>query len=82
MNSLKTRSMIQKQNSMGEEDFLKRDLWNGLPEERGELTLLSDITSKPPHPSLPTPPPNIRWRNGDQEARSLTNSCESSFSIL
>lgn len=81
MNSLKTRSMIQKQNSMREEDFLKHDLWNGLPEERGERTPLSDITSKPPHPS-PHLLPNIRWRNGDQEARSLTDSCESSFSIL
>lgn len=49
-NGLKTGPMIQKQNSMREEGFLKHALWNGLPEERGDLTPLSDFASKPPHP--------------------------------
>lgn len=81
MNRLKTRFMIQKQNSMKEEDFLKHDPWNGLSKERGELTQLSGFMSRPPHCS-PHLLPNIRWRNGDQEARSPTDSCESSFYIL
>lgn len=35
-----------------------------------------------PHTPSPQLLPNIRWRNGDQEARSPSDSCESSFSIL
>lgn len=75
------RSRSRKQKSTRGGGFLNRDPWNGFPEERGEFTALSDFTSKPPHPS-PQLLPNIRCRNGDQEARSPTDSCESSFSIL
>lgn len=54
-----------------EEDFLRRDPWNGLPEERGELAPPSDFMSEPPRPSphlLPNYPPE-NWRPGGRASQ-------------
>lgn len=72
INRMKTRSMIQKQNSMREEDFLKHDPWNGLPKEGNSFNWVN---------LCPTPT-SSSTSPGEMETRSPTDSCESSFSIL
>lgn len=81
MNWLQIRSMSRKQKSMRGGRFSKA--WPLVWFPGGKRGIHSTEWL---HIQAPQPPPqllpNIRWRNGDQEARSLKDSCESSFSIL